>query len=92
MPESKSSRWIALSELSHIAAVVAPSAVAVTALLYLTGHVERVSRLGPYGRHRFAWLRDHGVRAMPMQVSPDEANWFAEQIGTLLRVSILPAR
>lgn len=44
------------------------------------------------GRHRFAWLRDHGVRAMPMQVSPNEAEWFAEQLGTPLRVSVLLVR
>ena len=41
------------------------------------------------GRHRFAWLRDRGLQAMPMQVSPDEAPWFARQLGTSLRTSVL---
>ncbi len=41
------------------------------------------------GRHRFAWLRDLGLRAMPVQVSPDEALWFARQLGTPLRISVL---
>lgn len=43
------------------------------------------------GRHRFAWLRDHGLRAMPMQVSPADADTFRRLFGTDLRVSILPA-
>ncbi len=44
------------------------------------------------GRHRFAWLRDRGVRAMPMQVPPSEAEWFEKEFGTPLRVSILSVR
>jgi len=39
------------------------------------------------GRHRFAWLRDHGVAAMPFQVSPDSAAIFEALFGTPLQVS-----
>ncbi|WP_414655824.1 plasmid fertility inhibition factor family protein [Frateuria sp.] len=40
------------------------------------------------GRHRFAWLRDHGVQAMPVQVSPEQAQEFRERFGVAERVSI----
>lgn len=40
------------------------------------------------GRHRFAWLRDHGVQAMPVQVSPEQAQEFQERFGVVERVSI----
>jgi hypothetical protein len=43
------------------------------------------------GRHRFAWLRDRGLQALPMQVTPDDALWFARQLGTPLRTSVLPS-
>lgn len=42
------------------------------------------------GRHRFAWLRDRGVRAMPMQVPHDDADWFVRRLGSPLRTSLLP--
>jgi hypothetical protein len=44
------------------------------------------------GRHRFAWLRDRGLRAMPMQIAPADADAFAKLFGTGLRISILPPR
>ncbi len=40
-------------------------------------------------RHRFAWLRDHGVCAMPIQVAPDDAAEFKRQFGTPSRLSRL---
>lgn len=40
------------------------------------------------GRHRFAWLRDHGVRAMPVQISPEQAQEFHERFGVIERESI----
>jgi len=42
------------------------------------------------GRHRFAWLRDHGLRSLPVEVPPDQAEVFetrfgaVEQSGTVL--------
>ncbi len=41
------------------------------------------------GRHRFSWLRDHGVLALPIQIPPDQAEAFEREFGTPLRVSIL---
>lgn len=41
------------------------------------------------GRHRFAWLRDHGVRAMPLQVSVEQAEEFQERFGVTERKSIV---
>ena len=41
------------------------------------------------GRHRFAWLRDHGVTAIPVQVPPEEAPNFEKLFGTAVRVSIV---
>jgi hypothetical protein len=40
------------------------------------------------GRHRFAWLRDHGVTAVPIDVDPDEAKKIEKRFGTTKRVSI----
>lgn len=40
------------------------------------------------GRHRFAWLRDHGVMAMPINVDPDVAEAITKRFGTAERVSI----
>jgi hypothetical protein len=39
------------------------------------------------GRHRFAWLRDHGLLALPMQVPSRQAEMIAERFGTSSRVS-----
>ena len=41
------------------------------------------------GRHRFAWLRDHGVEALPVQVPPEEAAAIKARFGTRRRVSSL---
>ncbi len=41
------------------------------------------------GRHRFAWLRDHGVRFLPVQVPPEEANAIRERFGAAIRKSKL---
>ena len=41
------------------------------------------------GRHRFAWLRDHGVSAIPVQVPPEEATKFEKRFGTSKKVSIV---
>lgn len=40
------------------------------------------------GRHRFAWLRDHGVQAMPVQVLPEQAQEFQKRFGVTERESI----
>ena len=34
------------------------------------------------GRHRFAWLRDHGVRALPVTVSPGNIVEVKRRFGT----------
>ena len=39
------------------------------------------------GRHRFAWLRDHGVQAMPIDVDPDIAEEMRRRFGTNSRTS-----
>lgn len=41
------------------------------------------------GRHRFAWLRDHGARVMPVQVPLNQADEFTTRFGTLERQSTL---
>jgi len=40
------------------------------------------------GRHRFAWLRDHGVKSMPIDVDPEIADEMRERFGTDKRVSL----
>lgn len=39
------------------------------------------------GRHRFAWMRDHSVVALPVACEPDEAAGIEKRFGTSLRVS-----
>ncbi|MBC6982870.1 hypothetical protein [Caulobacter sp. 17J80-11] len=41
------------------------------------------------GRHRVAWLRDHGLRAFPLATNPDLAAEFTERFGTAIRSSVL---
>jgi len=41
------------------------------------------------GRHRFAWLRDHGVRALPVTVSPEIEAEVKRRFGTKRRISLL---
>lgn len=41
------------------------------------------------GRHRFAWLRDHGVRALPVTVSPRIEAEMERRFGTKSRTSRL---
>ncbi len=42
------------------------------------------------GRHRFAWLRDHGLLSLPIEMPPNQAEVFGtrfgavEQIGTVI--------
>lgn len=43
------------------------------------------------GRHRFAWLRDHGVHSMPVQVSADQAAEIESRFGTTDKTSFMPA-
>lgn len=42
------------------------------------------------GRHRFAWLRDHGVVALPVTTDADLVERTMRVIGSPLRVSTLP--
>ena len=42
------------------------------------------------GRHRFAWLRDHGVKTLPVATDPGEVVNLKERFGTSSRVSWLP--
>jgi hypothetical protein len=44
------------------------------------------------GRHRFAWLRDNGVKALPVTVSPQIAAEIQRRFGTKTRISRLPAQ
>lgn len=46
------------------------------------------------GRHRFSWLRDQGVEAMPIQASPEsgrrlEARFATRQRRTVFKISAL---
>jgi len=41
------------------------------------------------GRHRFAWLRDHGVSAIPVQLSPESLAYGIGSFETDLRTSTL---
>jgi hypothetical protein len=42
------------------------------------------------GRHRFAWCRDHGIKALPMTTSTYTLVEFASRFGTAIRKSELP--
>lgn len=42
------------------------------------------------GRHRTAWLRDHGVIAIPILTDTQSTQWLLENCGSNLRESILP--
>ncbi|MBS0538580.1 MAG: hypothetical protein JSR47_07485 [Proteobacteria bacterium] len=42
------------------------------------------------GRHRFAWLRDHGVDVLPIEASRATVRKFADRFGTAKRRSFLP--
>jgi len=37
------------------------------------------------GRHRFAWMRDHGAKALPVTICDREAGVLSELAGTELR-------
>ncbi|MFJ1254092.1 hypothetical protein [Cupriavidus sp. CuC1] len=41
------------------------------------------------GRHRFAWLRDRGLRSLPIAVPPDQAASFEARFGTSDRVGAI---
>lgn len=41
------------------------------------------------GRHRTAWLRDHGVQALPVQIGPELLDIFQTRFGTEWRESVL---
>lgn len=38
------------------------------------------------GRHRFAWLRDHGLTALPIEVPKDQAEMFKVRFGTVEQI------
>lgn len=38
------------------------------------------------GRHRFAWLRDHGLRAMPIEVPEESLEVFKTHVETTERI------
>ncbi|HEX7934262.1 MAG TPA: hypothetical protein VF573_14470 [Paraburkholderia sp.] len=38
------------------------------------------------GRHRFAWLRDRGLRSLPIEVPPDQVAAFEARFGTVERI------
>lgn len=38
------------------------------------------------GRHRFAWVRDHGAVALPVATGPDMAGGIKARFGSLLRI------
>ena len=52
-----------------------------TAILY-RGRLDFVD-----GRHRFAWLRDHGAEAIPITTEPSGAKRLSERLGTTARIT-----
>lgn len=42
------------------------------------------------GRHRFAWVRDHGAAAIPVTTSLEEEQELLRRFGSTLRETILP--
>ncbi|CAN7771414.1 hypothetical protein [Caballeronia sp. LjRoot31] len=38
------------------------------------------------GRHRFAWMRDHGLPSLPIEVPLDQEHVFEVQFGTIERI------
>jgi hypothetical protein len=38
------------------------------------------------GRHRFAWLRDHGLRALPVETASEQLKVFCALFETAERV------
>ena len=49
------------------------------------GHADRDIVYLFNGRHRFAWMRDHGAEALPVAVLKSEANEIAKLVGTNAR-------
>lgn len=43
------------------------------------------------GRHRYAWMRDHGAKALPVTVPAEEADDIRRRFGTRLRATVLRA-
>lgn len=43
------------------------------------------------GRHRFAWLRDRGVKSLPIAINPSQMAELAPRFGTESGTSWLPA-
>jgi hypothetical protein len=41
------------------------------------------------GRHRFAWMRDHGVTDLPIDVEQGEVDFVARRFGTPERASVV---
>jgi hypothetical protein len=41
------------------------------------------------GRHRYAWMRDHGAEAIPVVTETSRAKEFVEQFGTSLRQTVV---
>ena len=50
-------------------------------------NLEQDSPVFTDGRHRTAWLRDHGAHAVPVTTSPAEARRLGELFGTDLDVT-----
>ncbi len=42
------------------------------------------------GRHRFAWVRDHGAAAIPVTTTLEEEQELLRRFGSALRETILP--
>jgi hypothetical protein len=65
-----------------------------TSIILPPARIERVCKEHPdrdivylfNGRHRFAWMRDHGAEALPVAVLESEASQVAELVGTDARV------
>jgi hypothetical protein len=44
------------------------------------------------GRHRFAWMRDHGAKALPLAVSSRYAERLNQLLGTGIRSCVIRVR
>lgn len=49
----------------------------------------RINTENTDGRHRFAWLRDHGLQALPVEVSTECETVYRTRFETCLRVGRL---
>ena len=61
-------------------------AIGTRSIFIPTVSIENGTAIFTDGRHRFAWLRDHGLRALPVEVDEDSVETCRTCFGTTERV------